>query len=305
MKAEAKHDTTRLNLNVSQGMLRAHMKWALAAALMSVLATTPAAAGDDKYPGLKVFGLTAEQELVKFRSKRPGRLRVIGVVSPLQAPDTDLVGIDFRVQDGQLYGVGNAGGIYTIDTTTATPTWVSQLSVPLDGAFFGVDFNPAADRLRIVSDTGQNLRHNVNLGGVTTVDANLTYTQPPIVPAPYIPVTTLGVTGAAYTNNDLDTTTGTTLFDIDTALDQVIIQSPPNNGILVATGKLTVDTDAPVGFDIYTRLKKSVASGNSGFASLMVGGVSGFYRVSLLTGMATRIGNFHEPIADIAVRLNQ
>jgi len=183
---------------------------------------------------------------------------------------------------------------------------VSQLTVPLDGAFFGVDFNPAADRLRIVSDTGQNLRHNVNVGGVTTVDANLTYTQPPIVPVPYTPVTTLGVTGAAYTNNDLDTTnTGTTLFDIDTALDQVVIQSPPNNGILVATGKLTVDTDAPVGFDIYTRLKKSVASGNSGFASLMVGGVSGLYRVSLLTGMATRIGNFRKSVVDIAVRLNQ
>ena len=306
MNAEAKHDTTRLNLNVRQGMLGAHIKGVLTAvALMSVLATTPAVAGGFENPGLKVFGLTTDQGLVKFRSNRPGQLRVIGVVSGLQAPDTSLVGIDFRVQDGQLYGVGNAGG-HTIDTTTAAATLVSQLTVPLDGAFFGVDFNPAADRLRIVSDTGQNLRHNVNVGGVTTVDANLTYTQPPIVPVPYTPVTTLGVTGAAYTNNDLDTTnTGTTLFDIDTALDQVVIQSPPNNGILVATGKLTVDTDAPVGFDIYTRLKKSVASGNSGFASLMVGGVSGLYRVSLLTGMATRIGNFRKPVVDIAVRLNQ
>ncbi|MGH9364365.1 MAG: DUF4394 domain-containing protein, partial [Thermoanaerobaculia bacterium] len=120
------------------------MKWALAAvALMSVLATTPAAATGFKDPGLKVFGLTADQELVKFRSNRPRQHRVIGVVSPLQAPDTSLVGIDFRVQDGQLYGVGNVGGVYTIDTATAAPTWVSQLTVPLDGAFFGVDFNPA------------------------------------------------------------------------------------------------------------------------------------------------------------------
>jgi hypothetical protein len=31
---------------------------------------------------------------------------------------------------------------------------------------FGVDFNPAADRLRIISDAGQNLAHNVNAGGV-------------------------------------------------------------------------------------------------------------------------------------------
>ena len=62
------------------------------------------------------------------------------------------------------------------------------------------------------------------------------------------------------------------MFDIDTALDQVVIQSPPNNGILVATGKLTVDTDAPVGFDIYTHLKKGVAIGNAGFASLASAG---------------------------------
>jgi len=301
MKTEFKHDTTRWNLNARQGVLRAHMIWALAAvALMSVLATTPAAAG-----GLKVFGLTADQRLVKFRSEKPRQLREIGVVSPLQAPDTSLVGIDFRVQDGQLYGVGNAGGIYTIDRRTAAATLVSQLTVPLNGAFFGVDFNPAADRLRIISDTGQNLRHNVDLGGVTAVDANLTYTQPPIVPAPYTPVTTLGVTGAAYTNNDLDPNTGTTLFDIDTALDQVVIQSPPNNGILVATGKLTVDTDAPVGFDIYTHLKKGVAIGNAGFASLVVGGVTGFYRVSLLTGKATLIRNFGDSVIDVAIRLDQ
>ena len=170
MKTESKHDTTRLNLNARQRMLRAHMIWALAAvALMSVLATTLAAAGGSKDPSLRVFGLTADQRLVKFRSEKPRQLREIGVVSPLQAPDTSLVGIDFRVQDGQLYGVGNAGGIYTIDRTTAAATLVSQLTVPLNGAFFGVDFNPAADRLRIISDTGQNLRHNVNLGGVTMV----------------------------------------------------------------------------------------------------------------------------------------
>ena len=40
---------------------------------------------------------------------------------------------------------------------TATATFVNALSVPLMGTSFGVDFNPAADRLRIVSDLGQNL----------------------------------------------------------------------------------------------------------------------------------------------------
>ena len=57
---------------------------------------------------------------------------------------------------------------------------MNSLTVPLSGSFFGVDFNPAADRLRIVSDTGQNLAHNVN--GATTLNAMLTYTAPPTAP---------------------------------------------------------------------------------------------------------------------------
>ena len=65
------------------------------------------------------------------------------------------------------------------------------LSVALTGTNFGVDFNPAADRLRVISDTGQNLRHDLT-AGTTTVDG-LTY-PPATTPA-------TGVTGAAYTNN--------------------------------------------------------------------------------------------------------
>ena len=99
--------------------------------------------------------------------------------------------------------------------------------------------------------------------------------------------TALGVTGAAYTNNDLDTNTGTTLYDIDTTLDQVSIQSPPNNGSLVATGKLTVDAGPTVGFDNYTQLRKGVAVDNNAFATLVVNGTTGFYRVNLFTGSAT------------------
>ena len=112
----------------------------------------------------------------------PDRTRHIGYVTGLTGTDTALVGIDFRVQDGKLYGVGNGGGVYTIDTTTAEATFVNALTVPLAGTSFGVDFNPAADRLRIVSDTGQNLAHNVNDGGVTVANATLTYTAPPATP---------------------------------------------------------------------------------------------------------------------------
>lgn len=202
---------------------------------------------------LTVIGLTEQGRLVRFRADSPRRARDIGAISGLSGNDTTLIGIDFRVQDGKLYGVGNGGGVYTIDPGTASAQIVNSLTVPLSGTVFDVDFNPAADRLRIISDTGQNLAHNVNAGGVTAANATLTYTAPPATPAP-----AMGATGAAYTNNDVTPSgapTATTLFDLDTTMDQIVIQSPPGNGILVATGKLGIDAGPSAGFDIYSQMR--------------------------------------------------
>jgi Domain of unknown function (DUF4394) len=256
---------------------------------------------DDRDEDLRIMGLTDDGRLVRFRADSPRRARDLGSVWNLTGADTALVGIDFRVQDGKLYGLGNGGGVYTIDPMTAEATLVNSLTVALMGNTFGVDFNPAADRLRIISDAGQNLAHNVNLGGVTVSNGTLTYTPPPAVP-----VAAAGVTGGAYTNNDLNQpNTATTLFDLDTTMDQIVIQSPPANGVLVTTGKLGVDAAAQAGFDIYTRLSGEVAVGNRAFASLIVDGKSSFYRISLLTGRATRLGTFDDKVIDIAIPLNQ
>jgi hypothetical protein len=253
---------------------------------------------------LNVIGLTGDGRLVCFSEFNPRNARTIGTVSGLGATDTALIGIDFRVQDGKLYGVGNGGGVYTIDTSNAVATFVNSLTMSLDGTSFGVDFNPAADRLRVISNTGQNLRHNVNPGGVTLSDGILTYTAPPAAP-----IAAIGVTGAAYTNNDLDTSTATTLFDIDSNLDQVSIQSPANNGILVATGKLGFDAAGSVGFDIYSKIRNGITVDVEGFASLISAsdGVTRFYSISLLTGKAASRGSFRSQnqVVDIAIPLNQ
>ncbi len=111
--------------------------------------------------GLTVIGLTTGQHLVRFTVDRPAKPMSIGKVSGLRG-DTKIVGIDFRVQNEKLYGVGDKGGIYTLNTTNAKAMKVSQLTVALAGKHFGVDFNPAANRLRVISDTGQNLRHNID-----------------------------------------------------------------------------------------------------------------------------------------------
>ncbi len=249
---------------------------------------------------LRIIGLTRDQRLICFSENDPGDARTIGTITGLNGSDTFLVGIDFRVQDGNLYGVGNMGGVYIISTTNAAATFVNQLSIPLNGTSFGVDFNPAADRLRIISNTGQNLRHNVNAGGVTVNDGTLSYTAPATT-------TALGVTGAAYTNNDLDANTATTLYDIDSTLDQVAIQSPANNGTLAATGKLTVDTTDSVGFDIYSTVRNNTTVNVEGFAALTSNGSVRLYSIALFSGRASNRGAFssQNQVIDIALPLNQ
>jgi len=267
---------------------------AAAVALTLGAAGAAHAGSDDKDGRLQAVGLTADQRLVTFAVDKPGRAKPAGKVTGLQG-DTRLVGIDYRVQDGKLYGVGDAGGVYTL-TTKGAATKVSQLTVALSGAGFGVDFNPAADRLRIVSDTGQNLRHDVNPGGTTVADGTLT------IPPATTPAT--GVTAAAYTNNDLNADTATTLFDLDTNLDQVAVQAPANAGLLSPTGRLGVDAGAEAGFDIYTDTKSGTATG---FAALQTGGRSTLFQISLLTGKAGQVGRFPSAVTvtDLALPLAQ
>lgn len=268
------------------------------------------ASGSDRdwrsHDSLQVVGLTADapQRLVCFNERRPGEATTIGTVSGLVG-DTRLVGIDFRVQDRMMYGVGNAGGLYRIDTVNAIASRIGALSEPLSGTAFGVDFNPAANALRIVSDNGQNLRQSfANLDAnlplaATAVDGTLNNG---------LGATVNGITGAAYTNNDLSAQTGTTLFDLSSGADQVLIQSPANSGTVVATGSLTVDAQGDAGFDIYSTVRNGVTVDARALASLRAadGSVS-LYSVDLLTGKATRRGGFSSRtrVIDIAIPLNQ
>lgn len=246
-------------------------------------------------PYLRAYGITADGKLMfTFTTDRPEVFDWVRTVSGLSGHDTALVGVDFRVQDGKLYGVGNYGGIYRFPLDGTAGTKVSQLAVPLEGANFGVDFNPAADRLRVISDTGQNLRHNLN-DGSTVKDKPLNLNG----------ATATGVTAAAYTNNDLNGATGTTLLDIGTAVDQVLIQSLPNDGTLAPTGSLGVDASVNAGFDIYSDLVGGKADSLLAFAVLNTAGGSALYSVNLFGGAATKVGaNFPLAAGDIAVALD-
>jgi hypothetical protein len=150
----------------------------------------------------------------------------------------------------------------------------------LRGSQFGWDFNPTVDRIRLVSDTEQNLRVNPLTGGLAGSDTDLAFAVGD-VSAGFNP----NAVHAAYTNNFAGATT-TTLYVIDSGRNALAIQNPPNGGVLntVATlsaGGLPIDIGAYGGFDI--------SGSGAAFAALTLEGesVTRFYNVNLATGGVT------------------
>ena len=79
-----------------------------------------------------------------------------------------ILAIDVRPADGMLYGVATDGNIVTIDVKTGQATMKSKLSETLKaGVTVTVDFNPVADRMRLMGSDGTSLRVNVDDGKVT------------------------------------------------------------------------------------------------------------------------------------------
>ena len=122
-----------------------------------------------------IVGLVEGNTLVTFDSARPGDLLSALPITGLTGGEL-ILGIDFRPETGQLYGFGHLGApgvrLYIFDPVTGAATLVSTLALAADpadttdpytdvfGTDFGVDFNPVPDRIRLVTDTGQNLRVN-------------------------------------------------------------------------------------------------------------------------------------------------
>ncbi|EZP37284.1 DUF4394 domain-containing protein [Janthinobacterium lividum] len=217
-----------------------------------------------------VFVLTASNKLLSFDRATPATIRTTATVTGLQAGE-NLLGIDFRPADGQLYGVGSTGRIYTLNGVTGAATVKATLAADagdatapytaLAGTEFGVDFNPVADRLRIVSNTGQSLRINVDTGATTT-DGNINGGA-----------ANTAITAAAYTNSFAGTAS-TTLFVIDAANATLYTQNPPNNGTLASAVPLGVAATGVAGFDIDART-------NTGYAVMTVAGARNLYTLNL------------------------
>jgi hypothetical protein len=196
-------------------------------------------------------------------------------------PGEFIHGIDVRPATGVLYGLGSAGRLYTLDPLTGTaalqavlitdPTDTTNPFSALSGTAFGVDFNPVADRLRVVSNAQQNLRIDVDNGQVLT-DGTLSG-LPQVV-------------ASAYTNN-LPGATTTTLYGIDFGGSRIVIQLPSDDGTLTTVGPLGFRGSPFAGFDI------SSLDGTAFAAFSFTGPPSRdnpLYTINLNTGAATFVG---------------
>lgn len=187
-----------------------------------------------------------------------------------------LIGIDVRPADGMLYGVTVSGSVVTIDPATGKATPRSRLSEALaPGVAATVDFNPAADRLRIMGSDGTSHRVNVDDGKVT-VDGSHKWKQgdPNAAAKPM-------VVAGAYTNSTKGTKPeSTALYGVDAASGALVLQAPPNDGVLGTVGPLGVPVRGPAAFNIVA------GGGNAGW--LMTGGT--LHKVDLQTGKASPVG---------------
>ncbi|MEG4116516.1 DUF4394 domain-containing protein [Microcoleus sp. N9_B4] len=229
------------------------------------------------------------ETIVGFNEAAPRAILSDAAVTGLQ-PGESLLGIDFRPANGVLYGVGSSNRLYAINPVTGQASAVGsgQFAVPLTPGAAGFDFNPTVDRIRFVNQAGQNARLNPDTGALVDVDTltggvqldgNLAYA------AGDRNFGNPGAAAAAAYVNNFAGAASTTLFAIDTNLDVLVRQDPPNNGVLNTIGSLGIDAGTVLGFDV-----RSVGGNETALAAIEVGGVSSLYNINLTTGQASIVG---------------
>ncbi|GHG28085.1 DUF4394 domain-containing protein [Paracoccus aerius] len=183
-----------------------------------------------------------------------------------------LLGIDVRPADGRLYGLFEDGTLAVIDPMTGAAESVSTLATMLPAdATATVDFNPVADKLRVMGSDGTSLRVTVETGEVVT-DGSHSYAEGDATP---------NVIAGAYTNS-MAGAEATQLYNIDGAAGWLVLQDPPNDGVLNPVGELGA-TPSQAAFDI-------VADGQGGNGAWLV--VDGaVHSVDLATGAAAKVAD--------------
>jgi hypothetical protein len=243
-------------------------------AALAVPVAADAGPSGSKGHGRTFYATDDKGNLVSFSANNPRKLDSTQQITGLPMGVT-LRGIDFRPATGELYGVGSDSVVYRVSPVTARAVAEGPSFTPtLNGRFFGVDFNPTVDRIRVTSDANQNLRLVPDTGALAGADADLNPNDPTVV-------------GSAYTNSSFSATppAATTLYALDALDDALYVQNPPDAGTLTMPTPLNINVRGDSGFDIAG--KNSV-----GYVATPSDRRPGaeLYRVNVLTGSTTKLG---------------
>jgi hypothetical protein len=235
-------------------------------------------------PGLgsgDTFAVTSSNRLVNFNSSSPGTTSITNITG-LRANE-NILGFDLRpggTPAGQLIAITSMGGIYNIDPNSGTATLRATMTAApgdpftsLTGTRVSIDVNNVVDQLRVVTDSGLNLRVNMDTGDTFT-DTQLTLSGTRFI----------GVSEVTYTNN-FSSACRTTAYYLDSTGDRLLTTANASSGVLSVVGPVTVDAAAMTGFDIGTAPDGT----NSAIAALTVANVTSLYTIDLATGAATLI----------------
>jgi hypothetical protein len=243
-----------------------------------------------------IYGLSTGNQIVHFAAGPPVTVKATVFIRGLQAGER-MLAIDIRPSNRLLYGVSNFNLLYSINPSTGLATRISKVSFspPLSGAVAGIDFNPRYDRLRIVTDTDQNLYINPANGTVVSVDV-------PLSPAG------VGVNSIAYTTATIEEAS---LYDISVR-DGFVYRQLSGKGALSRIGTTGLGIDGEGGFDISRDNTNALAVLNA-FSTEVAPGTIGtpgvddlsqksyrLYSIDLTTGKATSLGRIN-PMIGIAI----
>lgn len=238
--------------------------------------------GQSQAPDVNITTLTASNKVVYYNARNLNQPTKTLTITGLVASET-IVSIDYRPATGQLYGLGSSSRMYFIneESGVATPLGTAVFSPAVNG-MASIDFNPTVDRIRLVTDAGQNLRLHPELGTVAATDGVVS--------------NDVSIGAVAYTNS-MAGASSTVLYDIDFESDKLYIQNPPNDGMLQEVGALGIDFTGEGDFDISADNSAALAVVDNEMDSRL-------YSIDLTTGKALWVGMFTQSTIGIAIKTN-
>ncbi|HKX27980.1 MAG TPA: DUF4394 domain-containing protein [Blastocatellia bacterium] len=172
-------------------------------------------------PRTNIFALTNGNQLFVLR---PGQTTFsqVGTISGIGI-GTQVIGMDFRASNGQLYALTDTGVIYTLNTSSAAATQVSTLNPTFRGGVQSLfDFNTVVDAVRIIGSNTQNYAAVGAQLNTTAVQTSLAYAA-----GDRNAGTTPNIVGGAYSNS-LAGATVTIFYMVDSATSSLVTIAQKN-----------------------------------------------------------------------------